>query len=155
MRRQDREVTDRKELEAILTQAASCRLAFSTEDAPYIVSLSFGFEWKEGLELYFHGAGSGRKLDLMRRDPRVGFQLEGDSRIIKDENPCEWGTTYSSIVGAGHLEELTDEDERRHGLELIMAHYGYERRPHFAPGSLQATSVLRLRVSELSGKKKA
>lgn len=155
MRRKDREVTDRAELEAILSEAQVCRIAFATEGAPYIVALNFGFDWTDELCLYFHGASKGRKLDLMAEGGLVGFQLEGRSELVRGPAACDWGMRYSSIVGSGDLEELREPAERRRGLDLIMAHYGFEGAPHYNEGSMAATTVLRLRAQKMSGKRRA
>jgi len=50
MRRKDREIEDRAELESIIGSATVCRLAMSEDDRPYIVPLCFGY--KDG-NLYY------------------------------------------------------------------------------------------------------
>ncbi|MDA8426829.1 MAG: pyridoxamine 5'-phosphate oxidase family protein [Treponema sp.] len=155
MRRKDREITDRSELEAILSEAQACRIAFATGGAPYIVALSFGFSWEEELRLYFHGAREGRKIELMRRGGLVGFQLESGVQLVTGAAACDWGMRYKSIVGSGRLEEVLDPEERRLGLDHVMTHYGFAGEPGYNPGSLGATTVLRLRVAEMTGKRRA
>ena len=43
MRRKDREITERAEIEAILREAQVCRIALADDDGPYIVPMSFGY----------------------------------------------------------------------------------------------------------------
>ncbi|MGO8693324.1 MAG: pyridoxamine 5'-phosphate oxidase family protein [Rectinemataceae bacterium] len=155
MRRKDREVAGKADLEAILSEAKVCRIALSTQGAPYIVALSFGFRWDDELRLYFHGAREGRKLELLRSNGLAGFQLETGVELVRGPEACDWGMRYTSIVGSGMLEEVLDPGERRSGLDAVMAHYGFEGTARYEGGPLEATAVLRLRVLEISGKKRA
>ena len=155
MRRKDRELLDREGLESILRSADCCRLAFAVGDTPYIVTLNFGYEW-EGpfLVLYFHGAREGRKLDMMRANPRVCFELDVGHELATGPKPCDWGMKYASIVGYGILGQIDDEDERRGGLDCVMRHYGWSGEGGYAAGTLGSTAVLKLAVDEMSGKRK-
>jgi nitroimidazol reductase NimA-like FMN-containing flavoprotein (pyridoxamine 5'-phosphate oxidase superfamily) len=65
MRRKDRKITDRAEIEAIIAKAQVCRLAMADKDRPYIVPLSFGYEDNT---LYFHSANTGKKIDILKNN---------------------------------------------------------------------------------------
>jgi nitroimidazol reductase NimA-like FMN-containing flavoprotein (pyridoxamine 5'-phosphate oxidase superfamily) len=117
--------------------------------------MNFGFVWDERLKLFMHSAREGKKLDMMRRNNRVCFQLDIDHQLVIDELSCRWSMNYASIVGKGTLVEVTDEKERFAGLECIMANYGKKGKNKFAAESLQATTVLRLDVDELTAKRKS
>lgn len=77
MRRKDREVTDDYQIDTIITSCNCCRLGFYDQDSVYIVPLSFGYEKKAGTRIfYFHSAKQGKKIQLMKTNPRVGFELD-------------------------------------------------------------------------------
>ncbi len=77
MRRKDREITGREDLEAVLQRCRTCRLAMTAEGWPYVIPLNFGYTWGEdGLTLYFHSGIKGKKLDALRADPRVCFEMD-------------------------------------------------------------------------------
>ncbi|MGD8833836.1 MAG: pyridoxamine 5'-phosphate oxidase family protein [Desulfobacteraceae bacterium] len=59
MRREDKQITDRKEIDAIIHGSKVCRLAMSKENQPYLVPLSFGYD---GKAIYVHTAGTGHLL---------------------------------------------------------------------------------------------
>ena len=63
MRRSEQEITNRAEIEEIISKAQVCRIALSENDTPYIIPVCFGCE---GDALYFHSAKMGRKLDILR-----------------------------------------------------------------------------------------
>jgi uncharacterized protein len=156
MRRADRQVLDREELVAILDEADVCRLAFASGGEPYIVTLNFGYEWEGELPvLYFHCAREGRKLEAMRADPRVCFELDTGHELVTGPIPCSWGMKYASIVGYGSLAEVPDDTGRKSGLDRIMLHYGWSGESSYPDDALRATMILSLRASELCGKKKA
>jgi hypothetical protein len=58
VRRKDREITDRAEIEAILNETLVCRIGLADDDGPYIVPLSFGYE--DGA-VYIHSAPEASK----------------------------------------------------------------------------------------------
>ena len=156
MRRKDRELRDRESQAAIFDKADVCRLAFAAGNVPYIVTMNFGYEWEGSLPvLFFHCARDGRKLDMMRANPRVCFELDVGHELATGPGPCDCGMRYASIVGYGSLGELGDEGERLEALSRIMRHYGWRGEGDFDPAALGATTLLRLSVEEMSGKRKA
>jgi nitroimidazol reductase NimA-like FMN-containing flavoprotein (pyridoxamine 5'-phosphate oxidase superfamily) len=48
---------------------------------------------------------------------------------------------------------IKDPEERRRGLDLIMAHYGNPS-PAYLPASLEDTLVLKITITEMTGKRK-
>lgn len=152
MRRKDRALTERNELELILAKADACRIALNTDGAPYIVPLNYGFEWGETLKLYFHCATEGRKLDLLRADARAGFEIDIAHELVTGDIACDWGMKYRSIIGTGTISEVIDPIGKKAALDLVMAHYGYTGRPEYSGAMLDAVTVLCLTVSEVSGK---
>ena len=155
MRKKDREIKDTKELEEILQKADVCRIAFAVDGVPYIVAMNFGYIWKDQLILYFHCAKEGKKLELMKRNNMVCFEMDIDHELVEAENACDWGMKYRSIVGLGLLESITDEEEKKKGLDSIMDHYGFNRKKEYDEKVLNLTEVLRLTVTEFTGKKKS
>ena len=65
MRRKDREVTNIIEILQIIEKAKVLHLALFDADYPYIVPLHYGYEYTEGILIfYMHCAKEGYKLDL-------------------------------------------------------------------------------------------
>jgi nitroimidazol reductase NimA-like FMN-containing flavoprotein (pyridoxamine 5'-phosphate oxidase superfamily) len=153
MRRSDRQIHDRDELESILNQADVCRIAFAAGNTPYIVALNYGFAWEEELVFYFHCAKAGRKLELLQVNDRVCFQLDTGHALIEGERACDWGMNYRSIVGYGRLSIIVDPAEKRMGLDLLMNHYGHSG-GGYDEKVFAMTEVLKLEVTEVTGKKK-
>jgi nitroimidazol reductase NimA-like FMN-containing flavoprotein (pyridoxamine 5'-phosphate oxidase superfamily) len=155
MRKKDRETKDAKELDKILQKADVCRIAFAVDGIPYIVTMNFGYIWKDNLILYFHCAKEGKKLELMRKNNTVCFEMDTDHEIVEAANACDWGMKYRSIVGIGLLESVAEENEKKKGLDCIMDHYRFNGKKEYDEKALNMTEVLRLNVTEFTGKKKS
>ncbi len=150
-RRKDRDMASRSEMDDLLHAARVLRLAMAQDGEPSLVPLSFGYD---GTRLYFHSARAGRKLEFLRTNPRVCFEVEEEPRLIAHgERACDWTFAYASVIGWGCAVELVDEDERRHGLDEIMRHYGATGDWFYAPGVLSRTGVWAVEILELGGKR--
>jgi len=68
MRRHDREITNRQEIDAIIRSALVCRIALAAGDEPYVVPVSFGYD---GDAIYIHTAKSGRKIEFIEANNRA------------------------------------------------------------------------------------
>lgn len=154
MRRKEREVTDLETIDRIIDGCDCCRIALCDgEHAPYIVPLSFGYEHTEaGRFFYFHGAQKGRKLELMARNPHVGFELDAAHQIIPGEKACDYSTHFRSVIGTGRLERVTGYADKLHALDCIMAHYSPGKEWSYDEKIVRVTEILRLTVEELSCK---
>lgn len=121
MRRKDREVADFEGLRNILENCVVCRIGIHDKDGIYIVPLNFGYSYtEEGLELFFHGALEGRKLDGIRENPQVAFEMDCNHRLVEDPDPCEYGFSFQSLMGTGFAEIVSDPQEKIRGLNLLM-----------------------------------
>jgi uncharacterized protein len=151
MRRGEKEIEDREEIEEIIGRALVCRLGMVDEGRPYVVPLSFGYE---GGCLYLHSASAGRKIEVLRRSPEVCFEMDVDCEVARAEQACQWGMRFRSIIGFGRVEFLEDAAEKRKGLEVIMAHYAESgERFSFADREVERTVVIRVEIENMSGKK--
>ena len=125
MRRKDREVLGDENIAKIIGQCTTCHVAM-VDDAnagmPYVIPLSFGYCLEGGvLELYFHCAHVGKKLDCIRKNPSVAFSMCVENRIeIHEDVYCKSGRFYASVVGQGKAEIVEDGAEKCRGLSLLM-----------------------------------
>ncbi len=150
MRRKDREIQDRTEIDQIINAAVVCRLGLCKDGLPYVVPVSFGYD---GQRIYFHGAVEGTKIDYMLANPRVCVEFEGDVRLTSNEhNACDWSVTYQSVIGYGTVGEITQPEAKLHALEQIMQHYSGRTGWTYDPGQLERTRIWRVTLESVSGK---
>ena len=157
MRKSEREITDSAEKLETLLRCEYLTLALQGEDAPYALPVNFGAEAvQDGLVLYFHCAVEGKKLELLRRDARVGFCAARQLRVFnKGAAPCGFTTDYESICGKGRAKIVTDEAERLHGLKVLLSHYTPQEFADeaFSGHALALTTVVKICVDEWTGKR--
>ena len=153
MRRQDREVTDSKRINEIINSCNCCRVGFNDDGEVYIVPLNFGYEIKDGKYiLYFHGARDGRKYNLAKSSPYVGFEMDCAFELVRANSPCEYSAHFCSIIGNGNLKIVDDFNDKKHALEIIMKHLTGRDNFEFIDKMVEQTAILKLEVTELSCK---
>ena len=63
MRRKDKEIKDKAEIESIIKRATVCRIGLSENNVAYIVPMNFGYKDNS---LYFHSAPMGKKIEIIK-----------------------------------------------------------------------------------------
>jgi len=150
MRKHEKQITDPAALEDVLARAQFCRIAMCDGDVPYVVPVCFGYE--PGA-LYFHCAPEGRKLDILRANPKVCFQADVDAKVIVKDEACACTAHYTCVIGTGTAAIVEDVDGKRHALDVLMRHYTDSGGGHEYPeNALGKTAVVRIDVTELVGK---
>ncbi len=153
MRRRDREVTDPDRIREIIEACTCCHLGFQDKSKVYIVPLSFGYREENGkYTFYFHGAGEGRKIELIQKEHYAGFEMETACQLRIGETACNHTMSYQSIIGGGRVRILTENDEKAAALQAIMLHNTGKAQWDFPEHMLAATTVFELEAEELSCK---
>ncbi len=155
MRRNDREVTNREELKAILEECKVCRIAMRDEQGLYLVPLNFGYLYEEGsLRLFLHSAGNGRKVDALRSCGEVAFEMDCGHQLIESDLPCNYSYTYRSIIGTGQVRELTEDGEKAEALKRLMLHQS-GKTFSFEPAMLKSVVVFEIQADTFTGKRRS
>jgi nitroimidazol reductase NimA-like FMN-containing flavoprotein (pyridoxamine 5'-phosphate oxidase superfamily) len=150
MRRQDRQITDDGEIWRVVERGSVCHVAFCAENWPYVVPLSYGIL---GRTLYFHCAMEGTKLDLLKENPNVCFEIETDVETVTGGRLSETTVRYRSVIGFGHGAIVTETQERQRGLRALTDRYVESKdTAPLSPAELADVSVFRIDVHSLSGK---
>ena len=156
MRRKDREVTDPVKIADVISRCTCCRIGFYDEGEVYIVPLNFGYQLKDHTcTFYFHGAKEGRKIDLIHKNPEVGFEMDTDFAVYAvdgSEAACNYTARFQSVVGSGTVSIVSEMEEKKLGLSLLMEHNVDKREWVFQEKMLEAVTVFKLEVAKLSCK---
>jgi len=144
------EIKDREEIEAIIQEAQVCRIGFLAEDVPYIVPMNFGY--KDNY-LYLHCATKGRKLDIIRRHSKVGFEMDIHSEIVKPTTPpCAESVAYRSVIGVGQAFIIEDLQEKSAALNILIQHYGGDCYD-FSEKELKGVCTIKIEIISMTGRK--
>ncbi|GHU80518.1 pyridoxamine 5'-phosphate oxidase [Clostridia bacterium] len=154
MRRSDREVSDMQGILEIIDKCQVARLGLSDNGAPYIVPLNFGYEYNGGkLVFYFHSAREGRKVDILKSNPKVCFELDSLLQVKKDDDPCKWTSLYESVIGYGEISFVEDADGKKAAMDALMRHCGFSGTPRYDSAVFARTQIFRLDVETVTGKR--
>lgn len=156
MRRKDREITDFKQIMEIIDRCDCCRVGFCDDGQVYIVPLNFGYEEENGkLTFYFHGAKEGRKIDLIGKAPKVGFEMDTDHKLNEGESACDYSYRFQSVIGNGVISMIDDMEEKKQALNLVMKHATGKDAWEYQENMLKVVAAFKLEVEELSCKEHA
>ena len=97
---------NREEIESVLHSQLLGRIGCHADGTTYIVPISYAYD---GEYVYAH-THEGMKIGIMRKNPKVCFEVENMS------NMANWKT----VICWGEFEELMDEKERHGALEKLQ-----------------------------------
>ncbi len=157
MRREDREITSFDEQLKIIDQCDVVRLGLVDDDGyPYILPLNFGYEVIDDdldLVLYFHGALEGYKYELIDKNNKASFEMDTGHDLYSDREKGYCTMNYSSIMGKGVVEYVTDQQEKFKALTVMTDKYHTEHF-EFNPKAIPRTRVFKLKVTSMTAKNK-
>jgi nitroimidazol reductase NimA-like FMN-containing flavoprotein (pyridoxamine 5'-phosphate oxidase superfamily) len=121
MTKRELQITDPEQIRAILDTAKVLRLGLAVNNEPYVVPMNYGYTMENGrLTLYLHSAVRGKKLDMIRANPNVFFELDCDLKPFDGVKPCQYGLSYSSIMGRGKAVLVEDAEEKMEAMTVLM-----------------------------------
>jgi len=148
MRRKEKEITEKDEIEAVIHKAIVCRLGLSDGNIPYIVPMCFGYKDNT---IYVHGSLKGKKIDILQKNQNVCFEFDINAEIVKGENACDWGMKYKSVIGFGKALFLKEPDDKQKALDIIMNQYS-DRPSQFSEKVIDRTTVIKIEIESMTGK---
>ncbi|MEN8172988.1 MAG: pyridoxamine 5'-phosphate oxidase family protein [Chloroflexota bacterium] len=157
LRRKDR-AQDDAWIEEFLIYAPEGTLASVHDGKPYLVTRNFAYD-EERQALYIHGAVKGRTFEHAQTDDLVCFTAYEMGRLLPAERAMNFSVEYRAVVLHGRTVLVTDPEEAKYGLQLIVDKYF----PHLRAGEdyepasdndLKVTAVFRIDIESWSGKVK-
>ena len=149
MLRKDKQINDIAVINDILNSAAVCRLGLSEDNQPYVVPLCFGYRDNA---LYFHTGVVGRKIDIIKENNRVCFEIDIDCEPVEGEKPCDWNMKYKSVIGFGKAVLIENVEAKRKALDIIMGHYT-DGPFEYPEEAVNKTAIIKVEIETMTGKK--
>jgi len=152
MTKRERQITDPERIIHILDTAKVLHLGLAVDNEPYVVPMNYGYTMEDGkLVIYLHSATRGRKLDMLRANPRVFFEIDCDRMPFEGQIPCQYGLVYSSIMGRGTAQIVEDVEEKKQAMTILMKtqtgkDFSFEDR------LVSIVAVIRIDVTEYTAK---
>lgn len=152
MRRKEKVITDRNEILNVLASEKICRIAFADGKTPYLVPVNYGYKDNA---LYVHSAKEGRKIEIIKENNTVCFEIEHDVQIVRADNACRWTTLYTSIIGYGRAELVTDTPSVMNALDVIMKQQSGQETWSYDEAILKNVAIIKITIASISGKRSA
>ena len=143
MRRSDREIRDFDEILEVMKKCDVCRIAMQGDEYPYVIPLNFGMAVDgQQVVLYFHGAQTGMKYELLSKNNKVCFEMDCGHMLFTDMEKGNCTMCYESVIGYGAA------------LDILMEHYPVPAGFHYNEAVVAQTRVLKLTVESMTGKRR-
>ena len=145
-------ITEPDEIARILNTAKVLHMGLAVDNEPYVLPMNYGYTLEEGrLTLYLHSAVKGRKLDMIRANPKVSFSIDCDRMPFEGRVPCQYGLVYSSIMGRGTAHIVEDVEEKKKAMTILMKTQT-DKEFDFNDRLVSIVAVIRIDVSEYTAK---
>ncbi len=149
MRRKDRVITDRAEIDMILASSKVMHLALADHDVPFLVPLFYAYD---GTSIYFHSANAGTKIEILKRNPKVCFEVSIDHGVIDSDIACDFEARHRTVIGCGKASFIEEEAEKVHILDRIVGQFT-KKQFDYPKARLRHTAVIRIEIESIKGKK--
>jgi len=121
MTKRERQIFDPQQIQKILDTCKVLHLGLAVNNEPYVVPMNYGYTVEDGkLIVYLHSALKGKKLDMIRSNPNVFFEMDCDLNPFEGEKPCQYGLSYSSVMGRGKAVIVEDAEEKMKAMSILM-----------------------------------
>ena len=150
MRRAEQEITNHREIDALLREGSLCHLGLMDEGIPYVVPVTYGYD---GESLYIHSAMEGRKMDLLRTNPMVCFEITPQWSLVPGKRGCDWTASYESVIGWGRAWFVDNHESKLAAFEIILQQVNPGQPHTFSPDIVSKTAVIRIDIANVTGKR--
>lgn len=154
MKRREYEITNMSEILTILDRSKIIHIGLCDEDQPYVLPMNYGYVYEnDTLTFYLHGAKEGYKYDLIKKNPKISFALECDTIPFDGKVACQYGMSYSSILGKGFATIVEDVQEKANALTVLMkTQTGQDF--EFNDKLVSIVNVIKVTVTDFTAKKR-
>jgi uncharacterized protein len=152
VREPQRGLYDRQEIYKILDEGMLCHVGFAMEGQPYVIPTLYG---RIGDAIYFHGSAASRMLRGLSGGANVCVTVTLTDGIVLARSIFNHSINYRSVVALGKATLVDEPSEKMEALrafseKILPGRWEDARKPNAQ--ELKATSILRLPLTEISGK---
>jgi nitroimidazol reductase NimA-like FMN-containing flavoprotein (pyridoxamine 5'-phosphate oxidase superfamily) len=122
---------------------------------PYVVPMNYGVTKDENdghYIIYLHGANEGRKLEVIKANPKCCITLERNVQAFEGRIACQYGTAYESIIGFGDISIIEDVAEKEKAMKTLMKTQTGREDFEFDERLLSIVTAYRIDIRELTAK---
>lgn len=147
-----RVVTQKAEIEQIINSAEVCHVGMvDLEVKPYVIAFNFGYH--DGI-VYLHSGPEGKKIEIWKKNPNVciSFSTDYHLRHQHEDVACSYSMKYRSVLVYGRVDEITELEEKKRCLNIIMKKYTQRDNFEYSLPALTNVKVFRIVPERVEGK---
>jgi nitroimidazol reductase NimA-like FMN-containing flavoprotein (pyridoxamine 5'-phosphate oxidase superfamily) len=105
-------------------------------------------------EIYIHGAKKGRKIDAIKDNPRVCFEIDEMTRLVVADIPCEYDQVFRSVIAFGRASFVDTPSKKVEAMRKIFEKYAKEAlsKVPITEKTVEGTQVIRIKIESKTGK---
>jgi uncharacterized protein len=149
MRRTEREMKDRAEMETLLREAAVCRIGLCDGGRPYVVPLTFVYD---AGAIFIHSAPVGEKIRILGENPRLCVEVDSIGEVIPAGEPCRSTVSYRSVIAEGKAEWIEEGEEKARALASLVKKYSGQDGVEIPREGRESVVVIRIPLTSMTGK---
>ncbi|MFC7737995.1 pyridoxamine 5'-phosphate oxidase family protein [Roseomonas sp. GCM10028921] len=146
---------DHETVHRLLDAAALCHVSYAVEGRPYCTPTLF---WREDTHLYWHGSSASRMLrNLSEGQPACLTVTHLDSLVLA-RSGFNHSADYRSVMAFGNARLVTDPEEKRRALVMMVDRFFPGRTAGLRPTTQQetkASTVVTMKIERASAKIRA
>lgn len=151
LRRHDKAIESPEQCTKILASVRTISLSMCADNEPYLITLNHGWD-PEHQCLYFHSAPTGKKIDMLRKNPRIWGMAVEDLGYL--DGRCDHA--YRSLMFGGTVKFLENDADKRHALEIMIRQHESDPKAVIAEQltktRVAGTTIARIDIDQMSGK---
>jgi nitroimidazol reductase NimA-like FMN-containing flavoprotein (pyridoxamine 5'-phosphate oxidase superfamily) len=121
----------------------------SFDDRPFLVPLFYAYD---DHALYFHSAQRGTKIEILKKNPHVCFEVSLDQGVIPSDQACDFEARHRTVIGMGTAVFVDDERQKLRALNAIVARFT-QKKFTYPAAIFEHTAIVRIEIESLKGKK--
>lgn len=150
LRRKEKEIQEPHIIKELLEKAIICRIGMCQSNKPYIVPMNFGYHDKI---IYLHSAKEGKKINILKENPEICFEIESNTEIQASDTSCNWGMKYLRVIGWGKVEFIKNIQEKEEALNIIMKKHTGKIEHTFLENMIERVEIIKIHITKMTGKK--
>ena len=168
MRREEKEIRNRELLDQLLRTAPVCRIGLApgpdsgggadggdlprtdSRHAAYPYVVPVHFVHSDG-RIYIHSARQGRKVEMLKKNPRVCVEIDEYLGIKSADRACEFGSRFRSLIAVGRARIVEQAGNKRRALQLLMEKYS-GRSFDFSDEEIDGVGIIEIQIEDVTGK---
>ncbi len=136
----------------ILDAGKICHVGFTLEDQPYVLPMAYA---RKGKSLIIHGSIASRLMKNLASGLRCCVTVTHFDGLVYARSTFNSSMNYRSVMVFGIAHPVTDTEEKRHAVQVLVDHLMPGRRADLRKSTikeLNATGLLALPIQTYSSK---